>query len=109
MEMKSLFAGRIQSYLVFHASQGFRTDKHEDNLRLFDKYCCVFKPLAAKLTQEIVEDWLAFESAKGHLGVMCVKASVIRSFANYLAAFGENAYILPRGLFPQRTDYTPYI
>lgn len=109
MEMKSLFAGRIRKCLAFHESQGFRTDKHEDNLRLFDRYCCAFKPLAAELTQEIVEGWLAFESAKRHLGVMCVKASVIRSFANYLAAFGENAYVLPRGLFPQRTDYTPYI
>ena len=109
MELRSGFAKWISSLLDFRVSVGLDRHGYEKDLRRFDSYCSTYHPKESALTEEVVRGWLAFESSRGYLSPMPKKAAELRSLANYIRAFGGEAYVLPYRSTPLRTSPVPHI
>ena len=107
--MKSGFAKWIASMLDFRDSAGFERSQYEHNLWRFDSYCRAHHPGESALTEDVVRGWLASEASRGVDGGLRKRASEMRSLANYIRAFGGEAYVLPPRSTPVRPGFTPYI
>jgi integrase len=105
---KSLFANDINAMLAFRTSLGFKKDSYEYNLGLFDRFCVANHPEASVLSRELVISWLDDEQLV-RPGSILNRVTDIRYFAKYLESIGKQAYIIPRGIFKQKSDFTPYI
>lgn len=100
------FAGDIQAMLDFKASLGHKATSYAWVMQTFDRYCLSHFPDACTLTQQMV---LGF-CQDGKNGDICgYRASHIREFGRYLAAVGKDAFVLPKGFFPQKHAELPYI
>ena len=106
-EFSSLFAEKITGCLDYRAACGF---KRETNLRHFIKFDCwvVEKhPGQTELSSELVHDWIDDPAASRY--DISQRVVVMRHFARYLCAIGEDAYVLPERYAPIRSYAVPYL
>ena len=103
----SVFGERIITMLDFRESCGFRRDTHLARFIRFDRYCAEQFPEISELTCQLVHAWLDKETKTHHN--LKGSASAIRGFGKYLAAVGEQAYILMDKLSPGKAKFAPYI
>ena len=107
MELMSKFADRIQAFLDFRKSRGFKENPYSQQLSYFDQWCVKKFPEEGMLSKELVFQWV--NDATSNLSDGQNKIYCIRQFANYLCATGEEAYILPGKYKSQKKGTTPYI
>lgn len=109
MEMKSAFATTMRELLEFRSAMGFSHTAYECRFRRFDSYCLSVHPGETELTRDIVFGWLAWEQTRNRPGSMRGDATAMRTLANYIRAFGGNAYVLPYRIRPVRSRYVPHV
>ena len=109
MELRSGLAKWIADMLDFRDSMGFLRRKRENVMRRFDSYCCERHPGASVLTEEIVRGWLSSEASRGAVASLRHRANEMRVLANYIRAFGGEAYVLPFKLHPAASGFTPHV
>ena len=109
MELRSGLAKWIADMLDFRDSMGFLRRKRENVMRRFDSYCCESHPGASVLTEEIVRGWLSSEASRGTVASLRMRANEMRALANYIRAFGGEAYVLPFRLYPATSGFTPHV
>lgn len=92
----------------FRESQGFRTYGYKARLRSLCAYCR--KRTSQELDKDTVLGWLEECAETGSADATYRKASVVRSLANYINAFGGRAYVLPHALQPSRkSSFVPHV
>lgn len=100
------FANDIKGMIEFKASLGHKEESFAWVMQTFDRYCLSNFPGAETLTQPIVFGFCQ----DGKDGKICgYRATHIREFGRYLMAVGKDAYVLPKGFFPQKAADLPYI
>ena len=104
----SIFAPSINAMFDYREALGYSRNTHEANLLAFDRYCAERGTQDILLTESLVWGWLNDLSAKKRSG-MREKAASIRTFGKYLSATGQNAYVLPDGIFAAKKTLPPYI
>jgi integrase len=104
----SVFAKNIDAMLIYREALGYSGVKHSANLLNFDRHCVAQNLSSAALTEGVVWGWLNELTAQKRSG-MNDKAATIRLFGKYLAAIGEEAYVLPDGMFAGKKPDKPYI
>jgi len=109
MEMKSAFATTMRALIEFRSAMGFSPTTYECRFRRFDDYCRSVHPGKAELTRDIVFGWLAWEQDRNRPGSMRGDATAMRTLANYIRAFGGNAYVLPYRVHSIRSRYVPHV
>lgn len=109
MELRSGLARWIADMLDFRDSIGFLRRKRENVMRRFDSYCCKSHPGASVLAEEIVRGWLASEASRVAVASMRMRANEMRTLANYIRAFGGEAYVLPYKLYPATSEFAPHV
>jgi len=103
----SAFALKLEAMLEYRTARGYKEKSYIPALKKFDKFCLASFPDADELTSEIVHTWIDGEIYENCS--IAAPATVIRQFGKYLAAVGENAYVLPERFTPKRSKFTPYI
>ena len=103
----SAFAPKIETMLEYRTARGYKEKSYLPALTKFDKFCCSHFPNMDKLTNEVVHAWLDMEISEA--SSLAAPATVVRQLGKYLAAVGENAYILPERFTPKKSKFTPYI
>lgn len=104
----SRFAEPIESMLAYRVALGLSHKAIESALLRFDRYCVGYYPEAVCLSKEIVFGWIEFQQKHYPKSISSI-AMVIRCFARYLAAIGQEAYLLPEGFYPLKSTFSPYI
>ncbi len=107
-EFGSVFAPALEAMLNYRAALGFSRTTYEAKLRGFDRYCSECGLSEASLTEGLVWRWLEKQAAQKRPG-MSDTAAAVRLFGKYLSAVGQNAYILPDGMFARTKAAAPYI
>lgn len=90
----------------FRTARGFKPETHQSQLLRFDRFCVMQDHSVPELTQDLVLDWLDSPAVLNNLSG---NAMAIRQFGKYLAAIGEDAYVLPDKFAPHKSRHTPYI
>lgn len=103
----SAFSRRLDEYMAFRVARGFSRATHRDALAGFDRFCASTHPEATDLTEELAFVWL--ECARSSGRAISNLTIALRSFARYLMACGESAYVLPTHLTPPRPTPPPYL
>ena len=102
------FKKNLQSHIELKKALGYKYDTDAEHLMRFDRFMMQKYPNAKVLTKEIVLEWCnkrAYEAQANQLS----RASIIRQFGKYLDSIGIKAYVLPKGYFPSKKKYVPYI
>jgi integrase len=94
--------------LEYRVALGLSESTLKRELGLFDRYCTANYPDCDILTKELVFDWLN-SKPENKQNVSIGNASAIRQLAEYLLAIDQNAYILPHGFYPVKSNFTAYI
>jgi integrase len=103
----SKFAAGIDAMLEYRVALGMSPDTLRSALSRFDRYCAESKPECAELSKELAFEWLNSRAESGL--TVGDDASAIRQLAQYLAAVGQPAYILPQGIFSFKSSFTAYV
>ena len=103
----SAFAPKIEAMLEYRTARGYKEKSYLPALTKFDGFCLTNFPNTNELTNEVVHAWL--DEAISEECAFAIPATVIRQLGKYLAALGENSYILPERFTPKRSRFTPYI
>lgn len=101
--MKSL-DDRIEDYISFKQSLGFKRATYEGTLHSFSSYVNAQYPNENELTEDMVMDFLESQPT-----CVAAKATKLRDFAKYLNAIGEKAYVVHEDLFETERAADPYI
>jgi len=103
----SKFAPAIDAMLEYRTALGLSQVTPSQQLGRFDSYVSKHYTDCDVLDKELVFEWLCSRSDSGN--IISSDASAIRQFAEYLTAIGRPAYILPHGLYPVKSNFSPYI
>jgi integrase len=103
----SKFAPAIESMLEYRVALGLSQIAPSRQLGRFDGYVAEHCPDRETLSKDLVFEWLGSRADAGN--VVSGDASAIRQFAEYLTAIGRTAYVLPHGLYPVKSNFSPYI
>ena len=103
----SAFAPKLETMLEYRIARGYKEKSYLPTLTKFDKFCLANFPNTDELTNEVVHAWLEVEIAEE--SNFAAPITVIRQLGKYLAAVGENAYILPERFAMKKNKFTPYI
>lgn len=103
----SAFAPKIEAMLEFRIARGFKNRNHLGNLYHFDNFCANHYPKSAKLTAEIVYDWLDKQAILSP-NMLTSRASTIRQFGLYLSAIDDEAFVLTEKFCTNRNLNIPY-
>ena len=104
-EYYSAFKERIAGFFDFRVARGFKRKPYLIDLAKFDRWCLEECPNLSSLSRELVHAWISEESRSE----TARRATVMRRFGKYLAAIGENAYVLPEKYAPLRSPAVPYL
>jgi len=104
---KSAFAPKMEAMLEYRTLRGYKENSYLPAMKRFDKFCLAHFPNADELTNEIVHAWLDVEVSEE--SNLAAPTTVIRQLGKYLAAIGENAYILPERFTSKRSKFIPHI
>lgn len=102
------FKKHLQSHIELKRALGYKYETDAEHLIRFDRFTMQKYPNARALTKEIVLEWCSkrvYEAQANQLS----RTSIIRQFGKYLDSIGIKAYILPKGYFPSKKKYVPYI
>lgn len=108
-EFNSVFAPHLRNYLELKEAVGEKIVLPGNSLRQFDRYCLSIGVEKAKLTEELVNNYLntkAKEKAQTH----STRISVLHCFSKYLSSVGITATWIPvPGYGARHKRYVPYI
>lgn len=102
------FKTYIEDFVELKQAIGYKYFSEAGHLKRFDTFTFDKYPSSNVLTKEIVMDWCTKKSYEKQEN-LCIRASVIRQFAMYIANLGANAYILPKNYFKSGERYIPHI
>lgn len=103
------FKDHIQNHIELKQAIGYKYEAEAKHFKRFDRFVLDHYPNATALTKEIVLDWCYKKTYEAQAN-QCSRASIIRQFAKYLDSIGLEAYILAKGLLPNRkTIYALYL
>lgn len=102
------FKEHIQSHIELKRAVGYKYDSDAEHLKRFDRFTLEKHPHATTLTKEIVLDWCSKKTYESQAN-QCSRASIIRQFGKYLDSIEVQAYIMPKGYYPAKEQYMPYI
>lgn len=102
------FAEELAAHLTLKRSVGYRYHTEEGKLRAFDSFTAEHYPDTTVLSREMVLAWCAKTAWETETNRKD-RASVLRQFAIYLQQIGKEAFVLPKGFYPTRKKYIPYI
>jgi len=105
---KSHFKVHIQDYIKLKQAIGYKYDTEATHLKRFDKFTLEKYPEATVLTKKIVLDWCSKKTYEAQAN-QCSRTSIIRQFGKYLDSIVIDAYIIPKGYYPNSKQYIPYI
>ena len=106
-EYHSAFRDKITGFLDFHASCGFKRKPYLSDFLKFDRWCLENHPGQSALSRELVHEWID-DSAVSRSDASR-RAVVMRQFGKYLAAIGEEAYVLSAKYAPVRSVAVPFL
>lgn len=102
------FKDQIKNHVQLKRAVGYKYDTDVVHLKHFDRFTLEKYPHAVVLTKKIVLDWCRKKTYEAQ-GNQRIRASIIRQFGKYLDSIGIQAYIIPKGYYPNGKQYTPYI
>ena len=105
---KGPFAEHIRNHIQLKQAVGYKYDAEARHLLRFSDFTYRRYPEVTALTKEIVLEWCSKKEYEAQAN-QCTRASIIRQFAVYMDSIGENAYIIPKGYYPEEEQYVPYI
>ena len=104
----SRFACEMEAMAEYRTALGLSGRTLESHLKHLDRYFAENHAEATTLSKEMVFGWLELcQEAK--MNSMNALARSIRQFGEYLLAVGREAYVLPKGFYPIKSLFTPYI
>jgi integrase/recombinase XerD len=111
--MKSnIYLGPFKNYLKSHIelkrALGYKYETNSKQLMCFDRFTIQKYPKARALTKEIVLEWCSKRTYEAQANQLS-RASLIRQLGKYLDSIGIKAYVLPKGYYPSKKKYMPYI
>jgi integrase len=95
-------------FLDYRKAMGFCNNPHELYLRKFIEYSSMCFPDSNTLSKAAAIGWLDSEASRKRSNIT-MKSVLLRRFGKYLSAVGVDAYILPDGHAPFKSDFTPYL
>lgn len=102
------FKEHIQNHIKLKQAIGYKYDADAKHLKRFDRFVLEHYPNSTTLTKEIVLHWCSKKTYEAQAN-QSSRSSIIRQFAKYLDSIGLEAYILPKGYYPEEKQYMPYI
>ncbi|MBM7616450.1 tyrosine-type recombinase/integrase [Alkaliphilus hydrothermalis] len=105
---KGPFAVHIKNHVMLKQAIGYKYTTEVNHLLRFSAFTAVKYTNAIGLTREIVLDWCSKKNYESQAN-QCSRGSIIRQLSIYMDSIGMNAYILPKGYFPKKEKYIPYI
>lgn len=106
-ELSSRFAEKINDFLDYRVARGFKRETYLRHFIKFDRWCIEKHPDKTQLERTLVHEWI--DDAEASVHEISHRAAAIRQFGRYLAAIGENAYILPDKYAPIKSRSVPYL
>jgi integrase len=103
----SAFASKLEAFLQFRITRGFKNGTHMANLVRFDKFCTAHYPGESELTPEIVYAWIDNETMSGP-NALNGRVSTIRQLGLYLCAVDEDAFVITEKFCTNRTTNIPF-
>jgi len=103
-----IFARSCEEFIAQKRAVGYRYDSEERHLRYFDAFTVGWMLEFPILSKELVEAWVEkrpheAEKSRQH------RVTIIREFARFLVAGGQDAYILPPQKMCPSSNFVPYI
>lgn len=102
------FGKHIKNHVELKQSLGYKYISEAKHLKRFDTFTLERYSSATTLTREIVLDWCSKKPYEAQAS-QCTRASIIRQFCKYLDNIRIEAYIMPKGFYPEENQYIPYI
>ena len=110
MEVRKDLESWARDMQEFRRSAGFCTGTYEVPLRSLCSHCRRTGPGTRDLDRDAVLGWLEESAASGSASSAYKRATVVRTLANYINAFGGRAYVLPLALQPTRkSSFVPHM
>lgn len=103
----SIFAEKINAFLDYRVARGFKRETYLRHFIKFDRRCIENYPEKAELGRTLVHDWIDDMEASDY--EVSHRTAAMRQFGKYLAAIGENAYILPEKYASVKSRSVPYL
>jgi integrase len=89
----SAFAPKLDAFLEFRITRGFKCGAHTANLIRFDKFCADRYPADMVLTPEIAYAWIDAETVLSPR-MLNERVSTIRQLGLYLCAVDEESFVV---------------
>ncbi len=106
--LESKFSNRILDFVDYKISLGYRYEESCRVLWKFDRFCCEKFPEKIILDRDVGLAWLEMRETEGNAGHRN-RIMVLREFAKYLKATGEEAYLIPISMTTKGPRYVPHI
>ena len=108
MSGKFCFAKTVESMIEFRRSVGLSVQATKSMSAMFGSYCTANSITVPRLTRDVAEGWLEWESGRGRRGLP-QKATFLRLLARFINATGGLAYELPAACTPKGSGFSPHI
>lgn len=102
------FAEAVESMMAFRRSVGLSDRATKSVAAMFGEYCAENSITIPRLTREVAEGWLGWESGRGRRGLP-QKATFLRLLARFINATGGSAYELPVACTPKGAGFSPHV
>ena len=106
--LNSSFSGRITDFVSYKHSLGHSYEESCRILWKFDTFCTDRFPEKTSFDRDIAMAWLEMRDTEGKAGHRN-RVMVLREFAKYLNAIGDNAYLIPISMTTKGKRYIPHI
>lgn len=104
----SNFESKIVAFVDYKNSLGHSYEESCRILWKFDLFCCDKFPERNCFDRDIAMAWLKMGDTEGRAGLRN-RIMVLREFARYLRAIGEEAYLIPIAVTTKGLRYVPHI
>lgn len=108
MKVKFCFADAVGSMMEFRRSVGLSCQSVKSMSAMFGEYCAENSITVPRLTREVAEGWIRWESGRGRRGLPH-KAMFLRLLARFINATGGSAYELPVACTPRGNGFSPHV
>ncbi len=108
MSGKFCFAKTVESMMEFRRSVGLSVQATKSMSSMFGEYCTANSITVPRLTRDVAEGWLEWESRRGRRGLP-QKAMFLRLLARFVNATGGLAYELPAACTPKGAGFSPHV